>query len=380
MARKLNLSAKVVSAWETGNALPTAAQARAFATKTHIPFGYLFLSRCPKLEMPVADFRSGWTSDRNLEEEANLLDLVKLIISRKDWFENHLSQLRTGPAADAFQGTFNPTSSYGRVASSITDLLELSISDQTAGRGNPSKFWPQFRKATIDAGIWLMESSNVNGDDQRTVSPKTCRGLALKSSHHPVIWVNSALGDAAKIFTLAHDLAHIWVGCDNISNPAEECSPDTRVGKLCDDTALEVLVPESVLKSVWNHDIHPENNIEALQHYFAVGPFVLARKCHHVGILVETDFLRLRRALSRNKPSRRKVSPRNALEDTASVCADIVLRNGADFTGAVVDEYEDLNLPWTDANFLLGITCTQALIDELPNHVMRADSFSSTRL
>jgi len=381
MAKKLNVSGKVVSAWESGSALPTVDQAREFATKTHIAFGYLYSDHAPELKMPVADFRSGWTSDRNREEEAILHNLVRLMTHKKEWFEEHLQRHGRVPAINAFQGKFKPNASYGTIASSITSFLKLGIEDQCDVRGDASEFWPKFRKAAIDADIWLMESSNLESGEQRTLSPKTCRGIALTSSGCPMIWINSAMEDAAKVFTLAHELAHIWIGCDNVSNRVEVIDLQSKsddaesygaqsdgvqakntkieVENICHDVAAEILVPESILKSVWNDSSSLEKNVEALHGHFGAGRLVVARKCRDVGFIGEREYLQLIRTLNENARNRIGNSERKPSGSGRLSFANIVTRNGFNFAQAVANEFQLSNMLWRDMCMLLEADFSQ---------------------
>ena len=60
--------------------------------------------------------------------------------------------------------------------------------------------------------------------------------------------INGADTKSGQIFTLAHELAHIWIGKDGVSNSAaddlpEQLGPDSKVERFCNAVAAEVLVP-----------------------------------------------------------------------------------------------------------------------------------------
>src|SRR5688572_2665865 len=102
-----------------------------------------------------------------------------------------------------------------------------------------------------EAGVLVMRSSVVGHATKKKVSKKEFQGFAIADSLAPLVFVNSDDFKSAQIFTLAHELAHIWIGASAISNPdpvdvAKNLPASVNKTELfCNRVAAEVLVPEA---------------------------------------------------------------------------------------------------------------------------------------
>lgn len=67
------------------------------------------------------------------------------------------------------------------------------------------------------------------------------------------MFINAAEAKAAQIFTLIHELAHIWLGESAGFDSQNLLSANDPVEKLCDKVAAEFLVPQQEFKERWNH-------------------------------------------------------------------------------------------------------------------------------
>lgn len=67
------------------------------------------------------------------------------------------------------------------------------------------------------------------------------------------MFVKSAHYKTSQVFTLAHELAHVWVGQSAIANPNEldEDGERNRTESFCNKVAAEELVPKAEFDSQW---------------------------------------------------------------------------------------------------------------------------------
>lgn len=81
---------------------------------------------------------------------------------------------------------------------------------------------------------------------------------------------------AARLFTLIHELAHIWIGKSGVS----DASPDThqREEIFCNAVAAEFLVPEAEFDTHWQHAEDWKENLPVLEAHFRVSTWVIARR------------------------------------------------------------------------------------------------------
>jgi len=272
--------------WLAGEAQPTMKQLEDYSRLTHTPFGYFFLPSPPKLVLPVPDFRT--LRDDALEEPSpELLDTIFLCQQRQEWYREY-AQLH-GLAPFTFVGSSKIQMKPEAVAKDIRDTLGISASE----RQRIPNWTEALRNLVIraeEAGILVMASSIVGSNSHRKLRVSEFRGFALVDTLAPLIFLNAADSKAAQMFTLAHELAHIWMGESGISDSIAGNIPESRIEKWCNLVAAELLIPLDELRDAHGQGTTISAEIQLLARQFKVSTLVVLRRLFDAG-LIDKDTL-----------------------------------------------------------------------------------------
>lgn len=293
VAARINQDADRVLAWEASEDRPTFRQAQQLAGIVHVPFGYLFLPQPPQDALPLPDLRTV-NSAPAPDFDVNSRDLLRDVMFKHDWFVDVLEEEGHEPLP--FVGKFNVRDSAEVVAADIRRTLDI------AGAHSESSNWESYLRALMvraeGAGVWVMRSGIVGSNTHRPLSVKQFRGFAISHPIAPLVFVNGRDAKAAQIFTLAHELAHIWIGSSGISNiqlGQRDYGTDKRAEVFCNKVAAELLVPAATLNGLWNGSLSQATNYETLARTFKVSKVVIARRALDLGKVEETAYSRFYR-------------------------------------------------------------------------------------
>ncbi len=227
------------AAWLTGEARPTLRQLEDFARLTHTAIGYFFLPAPPTLNLPVPDFRN--VHDVALAEPSTeLLDVLYLCQQRQDWYRDY-ARLHSFPAVP-FVGSARADESPVRVAARMREVLMLAAEERRT-LTNCGAALRQLTTKAEDVGVLVMASSIVGSNSHRKLDAGEFRGFALADDLAPVVFLNGADSKAAQTFTLAHELAHLWLGASGVSDAQAGQVPEHGTERWCHQVAAELLKP-----------------------------------------------------------------------------------------------------------------------------------------
>lgn len=275
-----------LKAWEEGKVHPTLRQAEQFANATHAPVGFLFLAEPPVESVPIPDFRTA--ANKKLQNPSpDLLDMIYVCQQRQEWYRDFARAERIAPLE--FVGSATPRNNIEETATEIREKLGFDIEER---RRLPT--WTDALRHFIaqadEAGIMVMCSGVVLNNNNRRLDPNEFRGFALSDPVAPLIFINGADTKAAQMFTLAHELAHIWLGQSAVSDASAEKIPEQRIERWCNEVAAEMLVPLEMLKSDFRPqpDLHEE--VDRLARRFKVSSLVILRRIYDARFLSREAF------------------------------------------------------------------------------------------
>jgi Zn-dependent peptidase ImmA (M78 family) len=275
-----------LAAWEGGRAHPTLKQVESFAKAVRAPIGYLFLPQPPIEHIPLPDFRTPGNRYR-ARPTPELLDTVYVCQQRQEWYRDFARSAGEEPLL--FVGSASTADSIEATAADIRHALGFDLEER---RHTPT--WTDALRRFIgqaDAlGILVMCSSVVLNNNRRHLDPDEFRGFAVVDSLAPLVFINGADTKAAQMFTLAHELAHVWLGRSAVSDAQASVVPDHDVERWCNRVAAEVLVPLAVLRGEYRKDAGLRDEVQRLARRFKVSTLVILRRIYDAGGLGRERF------------------------------------------------------------------------------------------
>lgn len=335
--------------WSSGSRQPTLHQLEKFARTTMTPLGAMFLDTPPIEELPVPDFRT--RDDAPLKRYSpNLLDTIHAMQQRQAWMREWL--IDEGTERLDFVGSASATTNFKSLAQAIRQRLDLD-----AGWAEQLGTWEEaLQKLRCKAeriGILIFSSSVVGLNSHRPLDPEEFRGFVLCDPIAPVVFLNDADTKSARIFTLAHELVHVWLGSDGVFNLDKFLPAKNKTERFCNRVAAEFLIPEDKLMARWDEARVTDRPFHSIAGWFKVSPVVAARRALDLGLITTAEFFRFyeqdRAAWQELKENERKKRPGGNFYATQR------MRLGGPFSAAVVRAALEGRILYNEAFRLTGM-------------------------
>lgn len=285
LAKGMQVKPERVHEWERSGEI-SMAQVRKLAQRTYTPEGYLFLEAPPDDSLPIADFRT--VGDRPPDRPSpNFLDTIYQMQRRQDWMREELLIEEADPLE--FVGAFSGSTDFGDVAGGMREALTL---DPGWASNNPT--WDAalrfLRNRVEEVGVLIFINGVVGNNTHRKLDPDEFRGFALIDEYAPLIFVNNADYTSAQMFTIAHELAHIFIGAEGVSNFENHLPMPHATELFCNDVAAEFLVPQADLEALWDTIDKSEEPYRMIARKFKVSVIVAARRTLDLGLIDQKQY------------------------------------------------------------------------------------------
>ncbi|MBI2954519.1 MAG: ImmA/IrrE family metallo-endopeptidase [Chloroflexi bacterium] len=273
-------------AWERGERQPTLKQLEDFARATRTPVGYLFLPQPPIERVPIPDCRTV-ANQRITRPSPDLLDTLYLCQERQEWYRGFARSMGEPPLS--FVGSVSLGDDVVRTATLIRHALGFDVDE----RGLIPRWTDALRQfiGQADAlGVLVMVSGVVGSNNRRKLDVQEFRGFALADDLAPLVFVNGADSKAAQMFTLAHELVHMWLGQSALSDVQPAYLPEHEVERWCNRVAAELLIPLEALRAEYDRQADLRVETERLARRFKVSRLVILRRIHDDGGLTGDEY------------------------------------------------------------------------------------------
>ena len=234
--------------WEEGKARPTVAKAQKLAKFYDRSLTFLYLRKIPEdMKDPrLPDFRR---PGEHKPLSRNLRRLLRQADMRQKWAREFLEE---SPESKRF----TPPESFGNrpdaevLGAQIRKWLGIDGGALEELKDN-EKALEHWKKCTDARGIVVLQSHR---HPSYQVSTTEFSGCAMHNEVAPVVVLNSGDNSAKRIFTLAHELAHLWIGKPGISRVSFRAAFSATDGDeaFCNRAAAAALLPRDDFVLAWN--------------------------------------------------------------------------------------------------------------------------------
>ncbi len=285
-AAKVSVPIEKLKEWEEGSTQPTIRQAQTLAKAYKRPFALFFLPDIPRDFQPLQDFRK--SGSKSLTTSS--IFIIREIQQKQAWISDIYSDNQEEKLP--FVGRFNINDNPQKVANDI--LQTLNINPPFYKSDNPIKEW-------IDAaetnGIFISRTSFINS--RLKLDSEELQGFAIADPHAPFIFVNSEDWNAPQLFTLVHELVHIWIAESGISNEVE---PDMKqkdrfhpVELFCNEVSANALMPKQIILDFDTTLFQSSKDVFKIAKQLGVSSFALLVRALNLNIISASTYQKLKK-------------------------------------------------------------------------------------
>ncbi|HCM30382.1 MAG TPA: hypothetical protein DIC32_00785 [Acinetobacter radioresistens] len=317
-------------------------QAESFADITKVPFGTLFLDTPPKaLYKPsIPDLRQKQNPEPLSDSFYEVLEDIQ---RKQEWYIEYLTE--NGFKKLEFVGKYQNTRDLNAeiIASDIRKVLNLPIQLKT--KTNRENYLKLLIERCENAGILVFRNSMVKNATKKQLDTSEFRGFVLIDKYAPAIFLNMQDMPSAIIFTLAHELAHIWLGESAVDDL--DIYGNNPIEILCNKIAAAILVSRKEFIKAW---MEHEGDFLKIADHFYVSKLMIARLALTYEMITKEHY----NSIHKNEHEAFKKLPKK--EGTPKFINMVPGRNSPKLTKVIVNQALSGNMLLRDAGKLLNVS------------------------
>ena len=247
------------------------------------------------------------------------------------------------------------------VAQNIRDILEI---DSIA----------PFSKELLKGWIKRAETNRIfvslsgNYHTRLKINSDEYKGFAISDFYAPFVFINNDVWETVQLFTLVHELAHLWIDKSGISN---DININFREGNIsnynpieifCNKVAANTLMPYNIIHSVWNKKKPGNHNdLKEISEFFGVSSLSLLYRAYNLNLIGKEKFELWRIVLEKefNEFNLNYLAKKRKIKEGKKGGPNYYLllskRNSIEFSKVVLDSYKSGNISGVELSNLLNL-------------------------
>lgn len=263
--------------WIDGTKSPTFNQIEDFSKKSHIPLGYFFLQTPPVEQIGLLEYRT-LDSIELANPSRNLIDTIHEMEMVQEWMVDYRKEWNYDTIRVV--GSLKGVTNINIIADTIRNDLGITV-EWYKECANSSEAFNKVRSLLEECGIIVMMNGIVGKNTHRALDVNEFRAFAMVNEWAPLIFINGADSAGGRLFSLFHEIAHLWFGVNDLYNDRRYSAGGIKqIEVVCNAVAGELMVPEAIFLKKWNDyaagDVHEK--IKELARIFRCSGSVIARR------------------------------------------------------------------------------------------------------
>lgn len=350
-ASKVSVSPDKLNDWEEGISCPTIKQAETLAKAYRRPFAVFYLPEAPRDFQPLQDFRRKKAKPLGTAS----VFIIREIQQKQAWISDLYSE--NNEEALSFVGKYTRRSNPVTVANDILNTLKIDPSKYSSD--NPIKEWIQKAEAK---GVFISRTSFIHS--RLKLDSEELQGFSIADRHAPFVFINSDDWNAPQLFTLVHELAHIWIAASGISN---EIGPELKhrdklhpVELFCNEVAANALLPEEIMKGFDASTYNTSKEVFKMAKQLGVSSFAFLYRAFSLNLLSLEKYRKLKKEADVDfqafliKEEEKKAKQKQNKSGGPDYYMLLVNKNSSLFTRVVMDAFRGGFIQPTQASMLLN--------------------------
>ncbi len=333
----------IVSEWEDGKSLPSWSQVAKLSKEYGISELLLFSKNTIKKNKQIPDYRVG----QGIGGDDKINKLINIVVKRQRWLEKEFK--KEGVDKNSLQGSGKKIKTPFELADTIKNKLDIKLSEIKKLSGSKA------RRNTLNYLINKAENHGIfigKTISYHRIEVRDMRGLFVSNDYCPFIILNRRDAVSAQIFSLIHELAHLFRKTDAISNSLDFRKTSTSIDSeevFCNKVAAELLLPKDEFQGTY----YSRSDIDNFSDIYKVSKLSIFYRLKELNKISKNEVKELEKEII--EETRRNIEQKNKKKSTGGDYNNNMKdSNGNLLNNYISNHYSDNKIGYVEASNILN--------------------------